>query len=277
MGYAIDGGFAEYALGYARHVVRVPDGIAPADASPLTCAGVTTYKAVKVSGARLVEPGGRLRRRRPRPPGRPVRADHRRLGVAVDINPARLESARAVGAEHVVNAARGGSGRGDPAPRRRRRRDRDRGHAVRSSRPSARWRAAASSSASASRRRTTWRSRSSRPCSAGSTIHGSIVGTRHDLEEVFELHRRGLTTRRIRGAQPRRRQHAIEQVLDGSAPPPRLVFRMQPRRASPLRRRPGRRRCRHAVMQARLETRRWARQCRDRTARRGGKGAQPVR
>src|SRR5688500_18350772 len=51
MGYAINGGFAEYAIGYARHVVRVPDGVDPADAAPLTCAGVTTYKAVKVSEA----------------------------------------------------------------------------------------------------------------------------------------------------------------------------------------------------------------------------------
>src|SRR5688572_811125 len=51
-GYALDGGFAEYAIGYARHVVPVPDGVSSADASPLTCAGVTTYKAVKESGAR---------------------------------------------------------------------------------------------------------------------------------------------------------------------------------------------------------------------------------
>src|SRR3954449_12384922 len=36
MGYALDGAFAEYAVGYARHVVRVPDGISSADASPLT-------------------------------------------------------------------------------------------------------------------------------------------------------------------------------------------------------------------------------------------------
>ena len=36
-----------------RRVRRpVPDGIDPLDAAPLTCAGVTTYKAVKVSGAR---------------------------------------------------------------------------------------------------------------------------------------------------------------------------------------------------------------------------------
>ena len=79
MGYAINGGFAEYAVGYARHVVRVPDGVDPADAAPLTCAGVTTYKAVKVSGARLLGPRRRVRRRRPRPPRGPVRPHHRRL------------------------------------------------------------------------------------------------------------------------------------------------------------------------------------------------------
>src|SRR6266536_1693303 len=51
-GYSIDGGYAEYAVADARYAVPVPDGIDPADAAPLTCAGVTTYKAVKVSGAR---------------------------------------------------------------------------------------------------------------------------------------------------------------------------------------------------------------------------------
>ncbi len=51
MGYAMNGSFAEYAVGYARHVVRVPDEVDPLDAAPLTCAGVTTYKAVKISGA----------------------------------------------------------------------------------------------------------------------------------------------------------------------------------------------------------------------------------
>jgi propanol-preferring alcohol dehydrogenase len=45
-GYSVDGGFAEYAKAFARHVVKVPDGIDPFDAAPLTCAGVTTYKAV---------------------------------------------------------------------------------------------------------------------------------------------------------------------------------------------------------------------------------------
>ena len=47
-----------------------------ARAAPLTCAGVTTYKAVKVAGA---GPSSwwHLRRRRTRPPGGPVREDRR--------------------------------------------------------------------------------------------------------------------------------------------------------------------------------------------------------
>ena len=52
MGYSIDGGFAEYARPTRRYVVKVPDGIDPFEAAPLTCAGVTTYKAVKVAGTR---------------------------------------------------------------------------------------------------------------------------------------------------------------------------------------------------------------------------------
>ena len=36
----------------ARYVVPVPRGVDPLDAAPLTCAGVTTYKAVKVAGTR---------------------------------------------------------------------------------------------------------------------------------------------------------------------------------------------------------------------------------
>src|SRR6476646_5032259 len=104
MGYSINGGFAEDAVGYARHVVHVPDGVDPADAAPLTCAGVTTYEAVKV--AQLPSPAslvavfgagglGHLAIQYARIMGASV--------IAVDINPARLESARAVGAEHLIN------------------------------------------------------------------------------------------------------------------------------------------------------------------------------
>src|SRR3954447_9464289 len=57
-------------------------------------------------------------------------------------------------------------------------------------------------------------------------VHGSIVGTRHDLEEVFELHRRGLTRLEYEERRLEDVNLAIEQVLDGSAPAPRLVFRI---------------------------------------------------
>lgn len=62
----------------------------------------------------------------------------------------------------------------------------------------------------------------------GLDVRGSIVGTRHDLEEVFELHRRGLT--RVEHAERRLDDvnRAIEEILDGTAPAPRLVFRMTP-------------------------------------------------
>ena len=51
-GYSVDGAYAEYALAQAAFVGRVPEGLDPLDAAPLTCAGVTTYKAVKVAGTR---------------------------------------------------------------------------------------------------------------------------------------------------------------------------------------------------------------------------------
>ncbi len=51
-GYSCDGGFAEYFAAPAAFAALVPDGIDPVDAAPLTCAGVTTYKAVKVGNVR---------------------------------------------------------------------------------------------------------------------------------------------------------------------------------------------------------------------------------
>ena len=51
-GYFIDGAYAEYALAFANYVVQVPKHVNPLEAAPLACAGVTTYKAVKMSGAR---------------------------------------------------------------------------------------------------------------------------------------------------------------------------------------------------------------------------------
>ena len=53
-GYSVDGGMSEYTLVTADYAVKVPEGLDPAQASSITCAGVTTYKAIKES---LVRPG----------------------------------------------------------------------------------------------------------------------------------------------------------------------------------------------------------------------------
>lgn len=53
-GYSVDGGYAEYCRAHGEYVVKIPDNLSYVDAAPLFCAGVTTYKALKVSG---VKPG----------------------------------------------------------------------------------------------------------------------------------------------------------------------------------------------------------------------------
>lgn len=104
-GYSIDGAFAEYAVASARFVVPVPDGISSLDASPLSCAGLTTYKALKVAHIvpteRVAVFGvgglGHLAVQYGRIMGGSV--------IAVDIEDDKLDLARELGAEHVVNAA----------------------------------------------------------------------------------------------------------------------------------------------------------------------------
>ena len=46
-GYSVDGGMAEQCIVTADYAVKVPEGLDPAQASSITCAGVTTYKAIK--------------------------------------------------------------------------------------------------------------------------------------------------------------------------------------------------------------------------------------
>ena len=103
-GYSIDGAWAEYALAFDSHAVTVPEAVSSFDAAPLTCAGVTTFKAVKVS---RIEPGetavvygvgglGHLALQYARSAGGKV--------IAVDVEDAKLGLARQLGADWVVNA-----------------------------------------------------------------------------------------------------------------------------------------------------------------------------
>jgi propanol-preferring alcohol dehydrogenase len=104
-GYSIDGAFAEYAVASARFVVPVPEGISSLDAAPLSCAGVTTYKALKTAKVRPSERVavfgigglGHLAVQYARIMGGSV--------VAVDIDNDKLGLARELGAEQLVNAA----------------------------------------------------------------------------------------------------------------------------------------------------------------------------
>ncbi|MGK9149016.1 alcohol dehydrogenase AdhP [Plantibacter flavus] len=105
-GYSIDGAFAEYAVASARFVVPVPDGLSSLDAAPLSCAGVTTYKAIKVAHVQPTERVavfgvgglGHLAVQYARIVGGSV--------IAVDIEDEKLDLATELGAEHVVNAAK---------------------------------------------------------------------------------------------------------------------------------------------------------------------------
>jgi propanol-preferring alcohol dehydrogenase len=104
-GFSVDGCYAEYVLAEASYVVPVPRAIDPMEAAPLTCAGVTTYKAVKVSGARPsdlvavfgVGGLGHLAVQYACIAGATV--------VAVDVTEEKLDLAKRLGATYMVNAA----------------------------------------------------------------------------------------------------------------------------------------------------------------------------
>ncbi len=51
-GISFDGGYADYMVAPAIALALVPEGLSAVDAAPLMCAGVTTYNALRNSGAR---------------------------------------------------------------------------------------------------------------------------------------------------------------------------------------------------------------------------------
>src|SRR3954471_12335578 len=105
-GYSVNGAFAEYAVVPAGFATPVPDGVSSRDAAPLTCAGVTTYKAIKVARVAPAETVavfgigglGHLALQYARIAGAFV--------IGVDIEDSKLEMATRLGADHVVNAAK---------------------------------------------------------------------------------------------------------------------------------------------------------------------------
>lgn len=103
-GYSVDGAYAEYAVADERYVVPVPDEVSSIDAAPLTCAGLTTFKAVKVAG---VVPGERVGVFGIGGLGH-LAVQHARIAggivVAVDVTDDKLHLAAELGADHVVNA-----------------------------------------------------------------------------------------------------------------------------------------------------------------------------
>ena len=54
-GIAYDGGYAEYLLAHSSAVALLPADLAAVDAAPLMCAGLTTFNALRNSGARAGE------------------------------------------------------------------------------------------------------------------------------------------------------------------------------------------------------------------------------
>jgi D-arabinose 1-dehydrogenase-like Zn-dependent alcohol dehydrogenase len=50
-GVSYDGGYQQYMVAPVEALVAIPDGLSDVDAAPLLCAGVTTYNALRQSGA----------------------------------------------------------------------------------------------------------------------------------------------------------------------------------------------------------------------------------
>lgn len=103
-GYTRNGGFAEYILADPNYVAHIPAGLAAVQAAPIICAGITTYKGLKETGARpgewvAISGVGGL--------GHLAVQYARAMGLrvcAVDVDDDKLAHAKALGAELLINA-----------------------------------------------------------------------------------------------------------------------------------------------------------------------------
>jgi propanol-preferring alcohol dehydrogenase len=186
-GYSVDGGFAEYVVAPEDFAVRIPFGVDVFKLAPILCAGVTTYKGLKQTNAKkgdwvVISGAGGL--------GHVAVQYAREFGfrvATVDIDDNKLQLAKKLGAELTLNALNedvvatvqkeiGGA------------------HAV----------LVTAASALAFRSGVGMLRRGGRCvliglppgdfplpiCDivlAGQTVHGSIIGTRRDMDEAIEL------------------------------------------------------------------------------------------
>lgn len=103
-GYSVNGGFAQYTLADAGYVGRLPDSVGFVEIAPVLCAGVTVYKGLKMTDTRpgqwvVISGIGGL--------GHMAVQYARAMGLnvaAVDVDDAKLDLARRLGATVTVNA-----------------------------------------------------------------------------------------------------------------------------------------------------------------------------
>jgi propanol-preferring alcohol dehydrogenase len=223
-GYSVNGSFAEYAVVAAAFASPVPDAVSSRDAAPLTCAGVTTYKAIKVARVAPAETVavfgvgglGHLALQYARIAGAFV--------IGVDVQDDKLAMATELGADHVVNAAKV-----DPV------------EAIQALGGADVAVALAASPASFDQAYRSLRRGGRLVCVAlpadnaalnvpifdtvlnGKTVIGSIVGTRNDLADVFRLHAAGRTRVIAVDRKLDEVNDSIDDVLSGKVPA-RVVF-----------------------------------------------------
>ena len=108
-GYTRNGGFAEYVLADADYVAHIPKGLSAADAAPLICAGITTYKGIKQTEAR---PGEWIAISGIGGLGHLAIQYAKAMGLmvcAVDIDDGKLAHAKRLGADMTINAREPGA------------------------------------------------------------------------------------------------------------------------------------------------------------------------
>jgi len=103
-GYTVNGSFAEYAIGAAPYVARLPKNVDFAEIAPILCAGVTTYKGIKETEAK---PGEWLAISGIGGLGHVAVQYAKAMGlhiVALDVTDDKLALAQSLGADVTVNA-----------------------------------------------------------------------------------------------------------------------------------------------------------------------------